>query len=262
MTIDEWVNASSMKLKLAGIDSAKLDCLIILQSISGKDRNWILTHGDKLITDSALAKFDEMLNRRINREPLAYITGQKEFYGFNFSVGPDVLVPRPETEALVTYLVKEAPSGGRVLDIGTGSGCIAVASKLQRPDIHVTASDISKSALAIAQKNAKDLGAQIEFTESNLFSDIEGRFDFIAANLPYVPRGANLEPELSFEPELALFADEDGLALYEKFFLDVENFIAERGTIVIEHEPSQFSWLLGFTHRRAQRISNFITALN
>jgi release factor glutamine methyltransferase len=262
MTIDEWLGSSTTKLKEAGIESARLDCLLILESISKKDKNWILTHGDKIITDDALAKFNEMLERRSKREPLAYITGKKEFYGYDFHVSSDVLVPRPETEALVTYLIKEAPTSGQILDMGTGSGCIAITSKLQRPDLHFTASDISKPALEIANKNSDVLGAKVNYVESNLFDGITGRFNFIAANLPYVARFAHLEDELNFEPELALFADNDGLDLYEKFFLEVEDYLEPNGTIIIEHDPAQFSWLLSFTRRRAQRISNFITALS
>jgi release factor glutamine methyltransferase len=262
MTIDEWVQESTKKLSKAGIESARLDCLLILQSVSGQDKNWLLTHGDKIITEQALKQFNDMLDRREKREPLAYITGKKEFYGLDFLVTPDVLIPRPETEALVTHLIKNAPINSQVLDMGTGSGCIAVAAKKQRADINITASDTSARALAVAQENAASHKAQINFVKSNLFDDIDGKFSVIAANLPYVPHNKDLESELYFEPEIALFAEDDGLDIYHKFFLDVEDYLADNGLIIIEHDPKQFSWLLAYTHRRAQRVSNFVTALS
>lgn len=262
MTIDEWVDKSVKELKSAGVETAKLDCLLILESISKKDQNWILTHGDKLITVSAAEKFDALLARRIKREPMAYILGKKEFYGFDFFVNKDVLVPRPETEAMVTALLKEAPKNARVLDLGTGSGCVAVASKIQRPDLLITAADISKEALAVAAKNAAAHQTIINFVESNLFDRIDETFDVVVANLPYVPRFKEVQPELNFEPDIALFADDDGLDLYEKFFMEVEDYMEDRGLIIIEHDPKQFSWLLSFTRRRAQRVSDFVTSLS
>ncbi len=262
MTIDEWLNTSTKVLKKKGIETARLDCLLILENVSRKDQNWILTHGEKLITDEAMEKFNAMLERRAKHEPLAYILGKKEFYGFNFFVNRDVLVPRPETEALVTALIKEAPQNARVLDLGTGSGNIAVSSKLQRQDLNIMASDISKEALAVATKNASAHKTQIKLVESNLFDQIDEAFDIVAANLPYVPRFKEVPAELNFEPDIALFADNDGLEMYEKFFAEVEDYLEDRGMILIEHDPRQFSWLLSFTRRRAQRISDFITALS
>lgn len=262
MTIDEWVSQATEKLKKAGVESARLDSLLILESLSGKDKNWLLTHGDKIITDQALEKFNDMLDRRQKREPLAYVTGKKEFYGFDFKITSDVLIPRPETEVLVTQLIKVAPLNSHVLDVGTGSGCIAISSKKQRPDLQIVGSDISKNALQVAADNANIIGAQIGLVQSNLFDKIQGKYSVIAANLPYVARYTKVEDELNYEPDLALYADNDGLDLYEKFFLDVEDFLEDNGIIIIEHDPKQFDWLLSFTTRRAQRISNFVTAFN
>lgn len=261
MRIDEWLDQSTKSLTKAGVESARLDCLLILETVSKKDQNWILTNGEKVIADEALEKFNAMLERRLKREPMAYIRGKKEFYGHEFAVTPDVLIPRPETEALVAFLVKNAKDNASILDMGTGSGAIAVAAKLARPDLLVAATDISAEALKVAKQNAQKLGAQIELIKSDLFDNIDGDFDLIAANLPYVPTYTPLEKELDFEPDLALFADDDGLDLYHKFFLEVEEYMTPGGIIVIEHDPRQFSWILAYTRRRAQRISNFVTAL-
>lgn len=213
-SITSVVAEAAQQLKAAGIESAHLDAELLLAHTLGRSRTSIITHGQELIDD---ARFQANLQRRLAREPLAYITGEKEFYGRNFSVTPDTLIPRPESEAFFAVLAKFQPGEGDIVaDIGCGSGVLAITASREFPEVHVIASDISEAALAIARRNAEKLEARVSFYHSDLFVDIPfptAQRLFILANLPYVDSTwKDLSPELAAEPALALYSDDHGLA--------------------------------------------------
>ena len=160
---------------------------------------------------------DELLVRRLSGEPLAYILGYREFFSRRFSVDPSVLIPRQETETLIAPALRLARPGSRVLDLGTGSGCLAVTLKLERPDLEVCAVDISEAALAVARTNAEQLEANVSFCRSDLFEAVLGTFDVIVSNPPYIAAEAPLPREIrEYEPPEALFAGSDGMAIYTR----------------------------------------------
>lgn len=246
MNLSTLIASATQQLSDAGILTARLDCLVLLEHVINHDRTWIAAHADETIAPKAQRAFEELLARRLKREPVAYIVSHKEFYGLEFAVTPDVLIPRPETEALVEYAITRTPKNAHVLELGTGSGCIAVALKKHRPDLHLTATDISSAVLDIAESNARSHDVSIQFIESDLFSRLQGQdstFQLILANLPYVPDDTRHEPELDYEPRLALYAGDDGLDLYRKFFADVKRYLAPDGAILIEASPVQHKGL-------------------
>jgi release factor glutamine methyltransferase len=214
-----WLQTVTQKLTDAGIDSARLDILLLLEAATGHDRAYILAHPEASFRGQALEQANGWLKRRLKREPIAYILGKKEFYGREFTLTPDVLIPRPESESFIDEL--HAISGetpGKVLDVGTGSGILAITTKLEFPNWQVEACDISKPALAVAQQNAKKLSAVVLFFESDLLQNVTKNYDVVLANLPYVPNGVITSEEITKEPVLALFSGTDGLGHYRSFF--------------------------------------------
>lgn len=204
------------------------------------DTAWLIAHDTDPLTDAQIAAFQSLLLRRLEGEPIAYIVGEKEFYGRMFKVTPDVLIPRPETELLVEAalkcLAKSRPA--RILDIGTGSGCIAVSLALERPDCSVTAVDISARALIIAKENAHCLRAQVRLLQSNLFGSLgDARFDLIISNPPYIPA---TDPHLRqgdvrFEPKLALSAGPEGLDTLKPLIQSAPDHLVSGGWLILEH---------------------------
>lgn len=237
------LNTAIDELTAASIESARLDAQIILEHVLGIQRAFLDTT-DTPINSAEIQQIHTLIKRRAHDEPLAYITGYKEFYGLDFIVNSSVLIPRPETESIVEYIVSQAPHSASVLELGTGSGCIAVALTKERPDVHITATDISADALAIAQKNAEIYNTVIDFIRSDMFEHIETKlYDVICANLPYVPTKDTISPAAHYEPALALFSGEDGLDLYKKFFQSLQTYLKPGGFCIIEHNPDQYDTL-------------------
>jgi len=301
VTIDSWIHSS-------GID--RLDAELILVNAfnshssviartkskaiqSGSPRSarddsdsitrvFILAHPEIIIPKPVLDEANKLLARRQNREPLAYIFRVKEFYGRNFIVTPDVLIPRPETEHLVDCVlslrgesrsnpVKSSQTGSpryarddaiKVLDLGTGSGCIGITLKLEHPELEVTLSDISNKALSAAKQNwlilsrceAKAEAIQINtldrhanelarddmrFIKSDLLSGINDRFDCIIANLPYVDSTWQVSPEVKFEPADALYANDNGMELIKKLINQAPKHLSKNGFLILELDPRQ-----------------------
>lgn len=242
MTIAEWMVHSRQRLALAGVEASLIEAQLLVGHLFLKDRTWVLTNPDETVPVLAA---EALLQRRESGEPLAYILGAREFYGRRFSVRPGVLIPRQETETLIeTTLSLGLPTKSCVLDIGTGSGCIAVTLKLERPQWNVTACDISSSALEIAQQNATNLGASVEIVESDLlgaFRDVQ--FDLIISNPPYIGVEESIPGEVrNFEPPEALFAGRDGLAIYDRLAAEAGANLKPNGLLVLE---------LGSTQREA-----------
>lgn len=229
MQISSWLREASNSFQRAGIESAHLDALLLLEHYLKKSREWILAHEEEVIGDKLLSKLNKARDQRLNREPLAYITGEKEFYGRTFSVDENVLIPRPESEAIIELLkqiLKQVQDDTQIIDVGTGSGCLAITAKLELPEADVIATDISDEALKTASVNAKTLNARVEFIRSDLLESMpRSKFELansiILANLPYVPDGLITSEEITKEPGLALFSGSDGLNCYRKFWKQI-----------------------------------------
>jgi release factor glutamine methyltransferase len=197
-------------LAAAGVDTPRLDAELLLAEALGVDRTRLFLDAPA-VHPANLAHFEQLIERRVAREPVAYILGRRDFRRLTLAVDRRVLIPRPETELLVEVGLT-LPSGVRVADVGTGSGAVALALKDERPDLDVVGIDLNKGAVAVARDNASRLGLAASFVVGDLLSGLDLRFDAVLANLPYVAEGASLPPEISeWEPASALFAGADGL---------------------------------------------------
>jgi len=207
--------------------SSSLDSEVLLSNILSKDRSWLHAHRDHTLQRSDLCKLEEQVARRVAGEPIAYIIGKKEFYGRDFVVNKDVLVPRPETESFIELLVglkNDKTVLGflhQVLDMGTGSGCLAITAKKEFPNMPVTATDISQGALKTAIANANKHGVSVVFKKQSLLIGDKQGYDVIMANLPYVP-DVMQDKSILAEPAEALFSGGDGLNHYRKLFEQLE----------------------------------------
>ncbi|PID27780.1 MAG: protein-(glutamine-N5) methyltransferase, release factor-specific [Candidatus Cloacimonadota bacterium] len=218
------------------------------------DAEWILAHVFKIkrleiylryaqpLSKEELVVIRNLVIRRANREPLQYIMGETNFYGYNFQLNESVLIPRPETEFLVERIIKENKDKISFLDIGTGSGAVSVTLAKELPGSRVTALDISAEALETAKKNAELNGAEINFLSGDIFPDEKTRFDVIVSNPPYISNKdyENLEPEIKrYEPKSALVAEENGLFFYKKILEKAEDYLNEKGIIYFEIGENQ-----------------------
>ncbi|MFW5815564.1 MAG: peptide chain release factor N(5)-glutamine methyltransferase [Wenzhouxiangella sp.] len=234
---------AALKAHAKRLDS-RLDAELLLAHALDKPRAWLYAHAEEAIPQQLHARATDLFERRLAGEPVAYILGLREFYGREFSVGPDVLIPRPETELLVELALERLPAGPcRVLDVGTGSGCIALTLAAERPAWQVTALDRSAAALAVCARNAARLGiARVRCLESDLLSAVAGeRFDAIVSNPPYV---AASDPhlrrgDLRFEPDLALSAGADGMSVITALIDQAQTALEPGGWLILEHGHEQ-----------------------
>jgi release factor glutamine methyltransferase len=221
-----------------------LDTRVLLCHALGLTRVQLITRADHLLNDTEAARLEALLARRAAGEPVAYLTGEREFYGLPFQVTPAVLIPRPDTELLVELACERLPRGGSVLDMGTGSGAIAVAIAHARPDAQVSALDASAAALEIARGNAARNGVQIDFLQSDWYaalSQAPRRFDMIVSNPPYIVAGDRhlSEGDLRFEPVDALTDHADGLSALRTIVAGAPAFLAPGGWLLMEHGYDQ-----------------------
>lgn len=251
MNIDDWLKQATYTLQKSGISSYRLDAELLLAAAIKKERLYLHAHGDDTLTDQQLTTANALLERRKQRVPMGYILGHKEFYGREFAVSPDVLIPRPETETLIE-LLPDLPECV-MIDIGTGSGAIAVTAKLEHPAWAVTGCDIDEDALLVAAQNADRLGAGVTLRHSDLLTNIDGMFDVIAANLPYVDREWERSPETDYEPALALFADDHGLALIDKLLQQVPTLLNPHGQVLLEADPEQHAAIIALAKQNSLR---------
>ena len=247
-TIKDWIAHATKQLSDAAVPSPSLDAELMLADALNRDRTWLIAHHDDTIPEKNLEKLTITLARRLNREPLAYIRGYKEFYGRTFSVTPDTLIPRPDTEVLIELLAPLVKAGMHMIDIGTGSGAIAISAALEYTELTVDATEVSEAALAEAQKNAETLKAEVHFTRSNLLDDLHGTYDIICANLPYVDRTWEVSQETHAEPSLALYANDDGLALIKRLIEQAPAHLTHNGFMLLEADPRQHDAIIAFAH--------------
>jgi release factor glutamine methyltransferase len=250
--LKSWL--SDAKSKISSLDAE----LIAVSVLGFKDRTDLVLHSED---EFDFASADELVFKRAEGMPLAYLLGSKEFFGRNFYVDENVLIPRPETEQIVLSVFNLVKKNGMqkvsVLDVGTGSGCIPITIKKELDEISVTADvsavDLSGSALEVAKKNAKALGADVAFWQSDLLAEVSDLPDILTANLPYVDRKWDwTSAELKYEPEMALYAEDDGLSLIKKL---VDEMVEKRvkGGIkyaIFEADPSQHDKIVEYTIKR------------
>ena len=245
VTLREALERAEQQLAAAGVDTPRLDAELLLAHVLGKTRAWLWAHLDEALPAEGGARFAQLRERRLRREPLPYLLGEWEFYGRSFLVSPDVLIPRPETELLVEEALAWAKAHGarRVADIGTGSGVIAVTLAAELPSLEIIAVDLSPHALAMARRNAArhGVGERITWLEGDLLQPIRAAqlppLDIIAANLPYIAAEEypQLMPEVrEYEPPQALLAGEQGLALIRRLIAESVDVLAPPGLLIME----------------------------
>lgn len=230
-----------------------LENRILLCHALGLPRVALITQSERALTEEEAARLDALVQRRLGGEPIAYIVGEREFFGLPFKVGPAVLIPRPDTELIVELALERLPQGGRLLDMGTGSGAIAVACAHSRKDAAVTALDVSEGALAIARANASANGASVRFLQSDWFTALGGeRFALIASNPPYIAAGdAHLsQGDLRFEPSGALTDHADGLSALRRIIDGAPAHLEPGGWLLLEHGYDQAEAVRGLLAAR------------
>jgi release factor glutamine methyltransferase len=216
-TVRDALDSALIALTAAGCDTPRLDAEVLLAAALGVDRAALVANPLAPLSPAAAGTFRDFARRRTAREPVAYILGRKGFRRLELEVDSRVLIPRPETEHVVEAALG-LPEGARVVDIGTGSGAIALALADERPDLRVVATDVSADALAVARANAERLGFAVEFVETDLLEGVAGPIDAVVSNPPYVRDGERLAPELTrYEPDVALYGGgDDGLEVYRR----------------------------------------------
>ena len=237
MRIDDWLTATTKQFSDADITTARLDSLVLLEDRTGKDRAWLLAHPEYNLKQSDIISLKSSVAQRTTHVPLAYIRGKAEFYGHEFRVTPCTLVPRPETETIIS-LVKslKLPPESHILDVGTGSGCIAITVALELKDMNVDGCDIDTDCLKVARENSQKLNAEVRFFVSNLLAQAAA-YDVLLANLPYVPDNLQINTAATHEPRRALFGGIDGLDLYRSLFKQARHIRAQY--ILAESLPAQ-----------------------
>jgi len=226
---------------------ARVDAQMLLLHSLGRDlhdRAWLLTHDSDPLGALQLAQWQTAVQRRLDGEPVAYITGRKDFFGLTLAVDARVLDPRPDTETLVEWalaVLPQAPTPNalRVLDLGTGSGAVALALQHARPDAHVWAVDLSADALVVARANALQLNLPVQFIASNWFAQIDAHFDLIVANPPYIAQADPHLRALQHEPLQALTSGSDGLSDIRHIIAHAPNYLAHSAWLLLEHGHDQ-----------------------
>ena len=247
VTVQDLIDGGAVRIAAAlGLEKrdARLDARVLAAHVWGVDAAWLIAHDTDAPSEALVAAFERLLSSRLQGVPIAYLVGAREFYGRRFEVSADVLIPRPATERLVELALAHIPADRAidVLDLGTGSGCIAVTLAAERPLAHVTAVDRSASALMTARRNAENHNTRVEFLTGNWFAGLGGRrFDLIVSNPPYV-RAADphlARGDLRFEPATALAAGGDGLSDLRQLASGAAAHLKPGGVLLLEHGYDQ-----------------------
>jgi release factor glutamine methyltransferase len=251
MTIAEWLKQATDRLSQRGDPTARLDCLLLLEDALSLNRAHILAHDDRELSLATVSSLATLIIRREQAEPMAYIRGRTEFYTRTFRINSQVLVPRPESEAIIELLKNSVSSKSaqlKIADVGCGSGCLGITASCELALDTVDFYDIDKAALAVAQQNAQDHQVMGTFIHSDLFATALAQYDVVLANLPYVPTDYPINTAARHEPAHALFGGSDGLSLYRRLF--ARPHLTRGGIIITESLPDQHTLLtaLGREH--------------
>lgn len=250
---EEWTVRRVLKWTTAhldgkGCESPRLDAEVLLAHARGCERVELYIRFTEVVTDTQRAEMREMVQRRANLEPVAYLVGHREFFGLDFRVTSDVLIPRPDTETLVMEALEAARTVAqpRILEIGTGSGCVAITCAARTPTAEITAVDICDRALAVARENAgkHKVGERVRFLEGDLFTPLEAdeRFDIVVSNPPYIrdDEAETIQPDVGrHEPSLALFSGADGLDVIRRLVSETPDYLVGGGRLFFEIAPEQ-----------------------
>lgn len=234
MKIADWLSDASFELKQVGLETARLDCLLLLADTLQRDKSYVLSHLDDTLTASQHAILQQSLVRRKKHEPLAYIRGKCEFYGRSFAINQHVLVPRPESEDIIDLIQTcKSQEYKTIIDLGCGSGALGVSAGLVKTDVQTVFVDIDETCLQTAQTNAATYDLQATYLQSDLLEsvpDVILQNSLILANLPYVPNDYPPNRAARHEPKIALFGGQDGLDLYRRLFEQLQS--RSTGTVV------------------------------
>lgn len=240
MTVGDFLAQASRDLHRSGITTARLDVLILLEDVLQMNRASIFAHPEKELSASNVSSLNNYITQRKRHVPLAYIRGKASFYGRYFVVNKHVLVPRPETEAMINILRElSLPAEPNIADIGTGSGCLGITAALELPHARVFLYDIDVSALKVAVTNIALHGVSAQPAKQDLLVNCREDFEVILANLPYIPTAQGLNRAATHEPRHAIFSGEDGLDHYRQFFKQIALLASSPRHLIIEAEPYQ-----------------------
>lgn len=254
MTVQEFLGTNVASLQAAGIDSARLDCLILLEDALSKDRTIILAHPETKLQSAQLTKLYKQIAQRLRHTPLAYIRGRVSFFGRDFTVNRYVLIPRPETETMIELLKNlPLPASPRIADIGTGSGCLGITAALELPHARVILTDIDPQTLAVAIHNAKRLHAAVAVRQANLLQGLP-TVNVIVTNLPYVPQQSNINQAATHEPKQAIFGGKDGLDVYRRFWAEAASLAIRPQFILTESLPAQHNNMISMAKASGYRL--------
>lgn len=272
MTVDDQLYQAQKLLEGAGVATARLDALILLEDVTGKDRAWLLAHPEHRLPPAQQAKLTKLLKRRARHTPLAYLRGTTEFYGRNFVITPAVLEPRPESETMIYLLVglssagklqpkkgKEGQGVLKIADVGAGSGALGITAKLELPkglQAAVDLLEIDPEAVTIAKTNVEKHTTNISVIRSDLLEASAKDYDVLLCNLPYVPDSHTVNEAAMHEPQVAIFGGPDGLDIYRRLFKQVSELKKQPLYILIEALPPQQDSLRTMAARTGYGLEN------
>lgn len=241
MIVGDWLKLAVNSLNDKGIGTARLDALVLLEDVSGINRAKLLAEPDRHLSSAEATRLKKLLKARLAHQPLAYVRGHSEFYGYKFAVSPSVLVPRPESETIIDTLkelqsVLENPT---IADVGTGSGALGIVAKIIWPTSRVDLLEIDDAAIKVARQNVFEHGLDLTIIKSDLLASGVTGYDMLICNLPYVPNDYPINQAAKYEPELAIFGGVDGLDLYKRLFLQIKHLPIKPRFIITESLPAQ-----------------------
>lgn len=243
LNVDQWLKRSIVRLMAAGSDSPRADAELLAQKVLQCSRTWLRTWGDSALTESQLENLEALLERRLEGEPVAYLMGEQGFWSLTLNVSPATLIPRPDTETLVEWAVDLAlPEQTRCLDLGTGTGAIALALASECPAWDVLGVDVIPEAVDLARANArKNQLERVQFQQSNWFESVTGDFDLIVSNPPYIDADDEhlARGDVRFEPRSALVADNQGMSDLDLIIVQSRRFLKPGGWLLLEHGYQQ-----------------------